>query len=488
MPDKTIQINTSSIFDNFRGHLNNSNQIIFSGKFGSGKTTFIKEFFDNNNKQYNVYHLFPVNYQIASNEDIFDLLKKDLLVEIGENNFTEDNIKNLRDWLKFSGKFLKNNIGNSVDIATSTMDALINPLEYYGFSLSKLGHPFNKLFGLIKKFSDEKYKYQVGEEAVSIQNFLDRAADWVEPDYISELICEKIKNKKGKNKQNVLIIDDLDRIDPAHIFRIFNILSACFDPGTRQENKFGFDKIILVCDINNIRSVYHHIYGQDADFDAYIDKFFDNIYHFSIDSIILDQLESDLRKLLEGDSFPSTNHVQPNLNTIFRIVKLVIVPAIQIRGNKKLTIRKLLKIDPVKINLTDEYFTNIFRNGNQIYIDLMIALRILERMFVSRESLKDTLEEIINQSDISYTNYNKKNSEHINTYEYNSVITGLINNLFVKNKESSETVELFGWHFNIEPELHITKSDNTSMATSVQGLMKLLIGFLDDKDTITIAK
>ena len=52
----------------------------------------------------------------------------------------------------------------------------------------------------------------------------------------SQKFLEEIRNKK----KNVLVIDDLDRIDPEHIFRILNILSVHnnhFD----SENKFSFD-------------------------------------------------------------------------------------------------------------------------------------------------------------------------------------------------------------------------------------------------------
>ena len=80
----------------------------------------------------------------------------------------------------------------------------------------------------------------------------------------------------------VLIIEDLDRIDPAHIFRILNVFSAHFDrhtPGvvefetTCGGNKFCLDKIISVCDIDNIKNIYAHIYGEKTDFIGYISKF-----------------------------------------------------------------------------------------------------------------------------------------------------------------------------------------------------------------------
>lgn len=52
--------------------------------------------------------------------------------------------------------------------------------------------------------------------------------------------------------KSVLIIEDLDRIDPTHLFRIMNVLSSQVDNPYYSEvpnsNKFGFDKIILGMD------------------------------------------------------------------------------------------------------------------------------------------------------------------------------------------------------------------------------------------------
>lgn len=60
----------------FKYHLSipNNNRILFSGKFGVGKSTFLDRFFSEENS-HNIYHLYPVNYSIASNEDILEYLK-----------------------------------------------------------------------------------------------------------------------------------------------------------------------------------------------------------------------------------------------------------------------------------------------------------------------------------------------------------------------------------------------------------------------------
>jgi len=55
---------------------------IFSGKFGSGKTIFLNDFFKENKSLFLPIVLHPVNYSIASNEDIFEYIKYDILLEL----------------------------------------------------------------------------------------------------------------------------------------------------------------------------------------------------------------------------------------------------------------------------------------------------------------------------------------------------------------------------------------------------------------------
>jgi hypothetical protein len=93
-------------------------------------------------------------------------------------------------------------------------------------------------------------------------------------------------------------------MDPEHIFRILNVISAHYDSFMLEDdkeyyNKFGFDKIILVADINNIKSIYEHRFGKNVDFDGYINKFYSNSF-FKFDSIkvgkaLLEQLYNKYR-------------------------------------------------------------------------------------------------------------------------------------------------------------------------------------------------
>lgn len=99
----------------------------------------------------------------------------------------------------------------------------------------------------------------------------------LESDYVTSFIENNLTDlaaTNGEAKMKVLIIDDLDRIDPEHIFRLFNIFSAHFDYHKGTDNKFGFNKVVFVCDIRNIRNMFHSRYGAATDFTGYIDKFY----------------------------------------------------------------------------------------------------------------------------------------------------------------------------------------------------------------------
>ena len=52
-----------------------------------------------------------------------------------------------------------------------------------------------------------------------------------ENDVVTQIIRDNLKSWKNDNpdKKIVLLFEDMDRIDPAHIFRILNVLSAQMD-------------------------------------------------------------------------------------------------------------------------------------------------------------------------------------------------------------------------------------------------------------------
>ncbi len=68
-------------FEDFKEKLDTNSKLLFSGVYGSGKTTFINDFFTDN-EGYESIPIYPVNYSVASNKDIFELIKYDVLFQL----------------------------------------------------------------------------------------------------------------------------------------------------------------------------------------------------------------------------------------------------------------------------------------------------------------------------------------------------------------------------------------------------------------------
>lgn len=79
--DRLIPMDDIELQFNQHLKLSNNERIIFSGRFGTGKTTFLNHFFDNQ-MEYNVIKLYPVHYSISPNEDIYEFVKFDILCQL----------------------------------------------------------------------------------------------------------------------------------------------------------------------------------------------------------------------------------------------------------------------------------------------------------------------------------------------------------------------------------------------------------------------
>lgn len=277
----------------FKDHLNFNERAIFSAKFGDGKTFFLNEFKKKFSNDYEFITIYPVNYQIADNKEVFEYIKRDLLIQMVAKNMIEPSYE-IPEHLMFQFFIMQ----KSYSFLGSLLQILPNlgvPEETASLFLAGY-NTLNWSQKLTEKYKKYKDAIQSQDENQIIETFLEsfskKSGSPYEIDLITQIIIDNIQwfRNTNNNKQVVLIIEDLDRMDPAHLFRILNIFSAHIDrvyqykndntykdEGTTYpellHNKFGFDNIITVFDYNTTENIFHHFYGQEANYDGYINKF-----------------------------------------------------------------------------------------------------------------------------------------------------------------------------------------------------------------------
>ena len=267
-------INISQNIQDFKQVFEKESRIIFSARFGDGKSYFLNEFMKSYDEKKNDYYfitLHPVNYVVEENRDVIEYIKRDILFQLIKDNRIYDfkeGYDKIFDAVCNTESLLK--LGNFV--------ASIIPIEGL-----KDGYEALKDFA---STIHEKYKSQDVLHVVDdyLNGFYGKSGSISECDAFTCLIQKSLEQMKAKS---VLIIEDLDRIDPAHLFRIMNVLSSQVDNPYYSEvphgNKFGFDKIILVMDYEIARHLFHHFYGKEANYDGYMNKFQNTLpYSYSI--------------------------------------------------------------------------------------------------------------------------------------------------------------------------------------------------------------
>ena len=283
-----LDVSTDEVFNDFKKHFEYipNEKIIFSAKYGMGKSFFLGKFFENQDikNKYSIITLSPINYSVSNNEDIFELIKFDIIRHLfltdiltftkGDISFSKltvvrEYLKELKSHPYKIGKQLISGISKIGESATS-------PEYSAGFKIAS--ESSKKVFEIVDDFLEfekalnKKHKPSEREAEEFGEEMQNKIGSYIEFNFISALIREVLEAYKTKTeRKNVLIIEDFDRLDPAHIFRILNIFSA---HNNEHGNKFGFDKVIIVCDLDNIKSLYKHLYGNKIDFNGYIDKFY----------------------------------------------------------------------------------------------------------------------------------------------------------------------------------------------------------------------
>jgi hypothetical protein len=369
----------------FKYHIDDEEnyRTIFTGKFGSGKTMFLKHFFNNQtstigNEKYYPIHIFPVNYSISGNEDIIKFIKYDIVTHLLLNQGID--VKGSIDLKTVSGRFLFKNIDRIIA-------SLFLFIPTWG---GQALEAFNIFKGLVNEFKD----FENSDED-EISKFIDKVQADVkstfEEDFITSLIQKACAELKKGGKKVVVIIDDLDRIDPDHIFRILNVFAAHFDFDGKLEspNKYGFEKLILVGDIQNIRNIFKSKFGGDTDFNGYIDKFYSkNIFQFDNKHV----LKLFWKNIVSNINFSNSNkHDTKHYNEVLKssynlpiIEKFIALNFINTRQIFKYYKRNFNIIENKTITLKGRMFPHYFCNT-------ALFLYFLRSLFNSTQDFRDQI-------------------------------------------------------------------------------------------------
>ena len=273
----------------FELHLKSHPRTILSARFGDGKSTFLAAAEKKLQNRYVFLTLFPVNYQVADNLDVFDLIKRDLLFQLYEKGLVQDSYEIPDEIASFF--FLQNNW-------EAFAEETLKFMSYFDSSNTiKATLGAAKFLKCIQR-KYESFKANGGDIGDQLDRFItsfDNRKGIYEADPITTIICDIIKDWKSRNKRKkiCLVFEDMDRIDPAHIFRILNVISAHMDYGYKYGaspmsyslagNKFGVDNIVVCLDYNNLANIFTHFYGSGSGFHGYITKFCDKgVFNYSL--------------------------------------------------------------------------------------------------------------------------------------------------------------------------------------------------------------
>ena len=263
-------INISNKLRDFEEHLNLNRQTIVSAKFGDGKTYFLNQYIESHKDDTFFIVLHPVNYVVSSNEDIFEYIKRDILCSLVHRaEFKETN------WVDiFKGIWKSDSILESVETIAECV-------------------PYGKIatipFRFLEKVNNE---YSVNK---FFDRFKEKPGSLFEMDQFTVAIQHTIEQIQKGGLKCILIIEDLDRIDPEHLFRILNVLGAHVDED-KNTNKFGFDNIVAVLDYDTTEHIFHHFYGAQANYKGYMSKFMSSYpFEYSITKVAHEQLEAYLK-------------------------------------------------------------------------------------------------------------------------------------------------------------------------------------------------
>ena len=370
-------INISNKLRDFEEHLNLNRQTIVSAKFGDGKTYFLNQYIESHKDDTFFIVLHPVNYVVSSNEDIFEYIKRDILCSlVHRSEFQETNWDEaLKELFRY-------------DTILETVDTIATNIPC-GNLLTLPFHLFKKVDD---KFAVDKY----------FDRFKNTKGGLFEFDQFTFAIQRTLNEIKKNGLRTILIIEDLDRIDPEHLFRILNVLGAHVDED-KNTNKFGFENIIAVLDYETTEHIFHHFYGAQANYKGYISKFMSSYpFRYSITKVAQEQLEQYLKSQCRMDvldEFPNNINGKSLLETVNNLSVREIVQILD--GIDK-------QIDPTDVELPYGYKTY-----SEDYITRFIAVLVRMGYKVSKTTM-------INYYSDDFTHFTKLNNYLLAAGLYNN--------------------------------------------------------------------
>lgn len=463
--EESIFFDTTPLFTSFDEHLTEDNKnIIFSAPFGKGKSTFINEYFEKNKEQYNCIKISPVHYSICNNEDIYSLLKYDIICELLDTS----DVSNDKEFTCF-----ENIKYNSEEIANIICSTILKNIPKIGKHIDTCTKMISKINTLLKETNKPKSEI-LNEKVMSLEEYKYFLAD----DFIVNYCNDKLINiKENDNKTNVLVIDDLDRLDPEHIFRLLNIFSTYTDYSF-SGNKYAFDHIIFVCDIDNIRKIYAHKYGDSVDFEGYINKFctreifrfdlmeeirisYDEIFE-SINNKIyklygIQYIKEILFILLENEiiNFRDLLNIQNDLNKYSSKFKERMNNSISATYNTAISLIYKLKLDNIirdRISRNLKFKNQVYTIKNYIFTKSAESKLTKDYYTINQRSNIRKPNIIPNENSLSMylhfvnlliRNSNKESENYIKLFNSNEEINISISNdsgLFILNNENGEEI------------------------------------------------
>lgn len=257
----------------FLQHLRNHPRTILSAKFGDGKSFFLDKFEKDKEvqKEYRIIKIYPINYQVANSEDIYSLLKYDILLQLMISDMvSEKTVRDAFKGIKDVGRIVEAFFEGIGEIDPSPR-AQIPPA----------------IIRVLKSFASLPKKCRIFKGGKRAARTLLEQLEETSPFYCEDITTKLIRNslrdwRDSNHKKVALIVEDLDRLEPQHLFRILNVFSAHMDFIYRNGDapsdslvgsRFGFDSIVFVTEYNNLKKLFKHFYGGDEAFGGYINKF-----------------------------------------------------------------------------------------------------------------------------------------------------------------------------------------------------------------------